>query len=268
MGGISWVKLEVTLPNKPVVQHVKRACQCSMNEAVGLVVRVLCWADGITEDGVCEGYTPSDVDETFGAIGLAAGLLNAGWVTQTADGWLAFLDWDRHNGETAKKRALNARANAAFRDRQRAASDGSDKKPSRKNHEPITKKSQNNHLDKIREIDSKESLSSAQGRACENVNFSQEENVFLAAYGKKPRSPEGFREAFAEAVGLYPVEALAACAALYVEALRDRDGSTRYQQTPERWLSDRGYADYLGKASRRTIPANSIKYKRPFYANK
>lgn len=262
MAGISWIKLEVTLPNKPVVQHVKRACQCSINEAVGLVVRVLCWADGITEDGVCEGYTPADVDETFGASGLAAGLLNAGWVTQTSDGWLAFLDWDRHNGENAKKRALNARA---------AVKSRANKKDQMTNvtknyDENVTNVIKKRELDKIRDSKTEVLLSNAHtGARGECVNFSKEEKDFLAAYGKQPRNAEGFREAFDEAVGLYPLNALTACAALYVEELRERDGSTRYQQTPERWLADKGYADYLCKASRRTIPANSIKYKRPFY---
>lgn len=114
---IPWMKIDTTLPNKPVVQHVRRATKSGRWEALGLIVAVLAWADGITEDGVCEGYTAEDLDDLFAKRGLAAGLANAGWITTSAEGWIAFPEWEVHNGATAKRRACDARRSAARRDK-------------------------------------------------------------------------------------------------------------------------------------------------------
>lgn len=118
---LPWIQVDTSLPDKAVVMHVKRACNCSANEAIGLIVRVLCWADGITADGVCRGFRPEDVDERFGASFLAVGLLNAGWIYQNEEGWVVFSKWgEEHNGDSTKKRNQNTKRVSKHRERKRA----------------------------------------------------------------------------------------------------------------------------------------------------
>lgn len=113
MAGISWIKVETTLPRKPVVLTLRRLLKKSQNEVVGMLVRLLCWADGVTEDGTLRGLIVDDLDTVVDCEGFGAALLQTGWLTQGED--LSFSEWDRHNGQGAKRRAEKQRSEAMAR---------------------------------------------------------------------------------------------------------------------------------------------------------
>lgn len=67
------------------------------------------WADDETTDGWLPGCTAAFVDDLVGIRGFASAYAEAGWSEIKPDGTL-LRNWERHNGESAKRRALDARS--------------------------------------------------------------------------------------------------------------------------------------------------------------
>lgn len=83
-------------------------------EAVGVAVEWFCWVDAQCADGYT-GLLPKQVDEVMECKRLAEALLAVGWAFVGADGFLYVQDFDQHNGEGAKARALAAERQAKFK---------------------------------------------------------------------------------------------------------------------------------------------------------
>ena len=102
-----WIKIETHTPDKAEIRQIARLCQCSKAEAFLAFFRVYVWLDEETEDGHVDFFTPADADEIGRLPGLGEALQAVGWITFGATGAVV-ANWDRHNGESAKKRGLDA----------------------------------------------------------------------------------------------------------------------------------------------------------------
>ena len=238
---IPWIHIDTTLPNKPVVMLVKRTVKCSANEAIGLIVRVLCWADGITADGVCKGYCLEDLDEHFGATGLAEGLVNAGWIYQNEDGWVAFKNYDNHMSECAKKRDEDRLRKSKSRENQKAKSkQESVTEMSQKNVTDVTKTCDQIRIDK--KYKSANALN-AGARACED--FSLLDNLREAwPKGAKATAKlkQTWREVLAEGV---TQDELMACFERQRISNQWQQEYPRYVPPLQKWLDERGFKEEL-----------------------
>lgn len=100
-----WIKVEHATPDKPEVWKLAELLGCSPNEALGLLIRMWIWFDQQSVDGNAGGVTGVTLMKRLDALlsrpGFAKSLEIVGWLT--ADGMPNF---DYHNGESAKKRAL------------------------------------------------------------------------------------------------------------------------------------------------------------------
>jgi len=72
-----------------------------------LFMEMMEWADGETEDGHIAGATPGFVDDLVTLRGFFDAFEEQGWFRATAQG-ITILNWERHNGDSAKRRAKNA----------------------------------------------------------------------------------------------------------------------------------------------------------------
>ena len=72
------------------------------------------WADDNTVDGTIEGVGDGDIDAIVRINGFARSLAAVGWLKLHPNG-ISFPGWQRHNGETAKKRALDSQRKRAKR---------------------------------------------------------------------------------------------------------------------------------------------------------
>lgn len=266
---MAWVKIDTTLPRKPVVLRVMRSTGCKdRNRVVGALVQLLCWADGMTGNGELPGLTPEDIDLEIGFDGLGQALIDAGWLELFEEG-LRFRDWDTHNGESAKKRALDARRSARLRDRKKEAS-RADRDESHAS--TVTDVAKVRDLDKIREdknihadacnarVHARESVREAsagfdntgnrfsiqQGPATVTIEAANGNNLFLDAYKKQPKSVRAFQVEWANAVKREKPEVLIQCAKVYRENMTDED--YRFQLPPERWLADCRYEQFIKSA--------------------
>lgn len=111
-----WIKFETTTPDKPEIFAIAEQLQLDPDAVVGKLMRVWIWADSQTEDGhipvtaasrgqrdICHAsVTHKIVDRLVSMPGFAAAMEAVCWLSP--DG--SIPGFGRHNGETAKKRAL------------------------------------------------------------------------------------------------------------------------------------------------------------------
>ena len=113
---MSWIKIETTLPQKPEVVKISAILQKKSAEVVGALVLLWCLTDGLTEDGFLRFYGRREIDRAVGVKGFCAALEQVGWVKLEADG-ARLVNYEKHNGRSAKKRAENARRAKASYDK-------------------------------------------------------------------------------------------------------------------------------------------------------
>lgn len=100
-----YIRIKNTLPNSPKVMQLSREWACSLDEALGGMVRWLCWLDIHTTDGKT-GLTVSELSELVfheSSTDVVNGLIAIGWA-ELVDGMVCAVDFDRYCTPTAKNR--------------------------------------------------------------------------------------------------------------------------------------------------------------------
>jgi len=100
-----WIKMRVDLASDPAVIRIRRATGLDADSVVGKLHRIWGWADLHTRDGEAPGIDVEWVDELVGVPGFGAAMVAAGWLAEDHAG-IRFANFDRHNGKSAKVRAL------------------------------------------------------------------------------------------------------------------------------------------------------------------
>lgn len=115
-----WIKIDVDTPNKPAIVRLANDCGCTRGDAFLAFFRLYSWLDEQTADGVLYA-DPEEVDAVARLQGAASSLANSGWLTFTQDGRLTVSNWQEHNGQSAKRRAMDAVRKAMKREELRKA---------------------------------------------------------------------------------------------------------------------------------------------------
>ena len=103
-----WIKIEHATPDKPEVYAMAEMLGIDPDHVVGALLRIWIWADQQLRDCNARGVTKTALDRNAHVTGFGDALIAVGWVEEV-DGGLIFVNFDRHNGKTAKTRALNNR---------------------------------------------------------------------------------------------------------------------------------------------------------------
>lgn len=104
-----WLKFDASTPDKPEVLAITVAMGWDDPDlTVGKLLRMWRWFDQQTIDGNAAGVTPALLDRLIGVSGLCAAMESVGWL-EVYDGGIILPNFDRHNGKTAKNRALTAK---------------------------------------------------------------------------------------------------------------------------------------------------------------
>lgn len=113
---VGWIKVETCTPGKAEIIRLARLLSMKHDEALGAVVRFWVWSDSNTVDGVVDGVAPTDVDAVLSCPGLCRGLESVGWlIIDKERERITIPKFERHNGESAKKRALSNERQARWR---------------------------------------------------------------------------------------------------------------------------------------------------------
>lgn len=113
--GIPWIKVEKTTPNKPELRYIGRECSVSKGDA--FLAWFLLWRyfdAHVDETGFLRFLGPEDCDDIAKVDGIGKALEEAGWLAFDETG-VTIRNWTKHNGKSAKQRALGARRVARHR---------------------------------------------------------------------------------------------------------------------------------------------------------
>ena len=102
-----WIKWEKGLVRKAEVIRIARTLKSTPQHAAACCMQVWEWAEDVTENGIIPGVTAVDVSFAAGVTGIGEAMVGAGWLLETEDA-VVLPNWDRHNGEPSKRRAVDA----------------------------------------------------------------------------------------------------------------------------------------------------------------
>lgn len=100
-----WIKMRTDLRDDPAVIGIAARLGLDEDTVVGKLHRVWSWANRQTTDGNAPSVTKTWLDRYIGVTGWSDAMEKEGWIDfQT--GSLVIPKFDRHNGKSAKERAL------------------------------------------------------------------------------------------------------------------------------------------------------------------
>jgi len=100
-----WIKLEHATPDKPEVVTMAAQLDIDQDCVVGKLLRLWIWADQNSVDGNAISVTFAFLDRYTFCPGFGKALASVGWIIEQ-NGVVSMPNFARHNGESAKKRAL------------------------------------------------------------------------------------------------------------------------------------------------------------------
>jgi hypothetical protein len=110
-----WIKMRVDLDKDPAVISISTDLNVTECAVVGMLHRLWSWADAHARNGHVAGVTKKWIDRYVCHDGVADALEKVGWLREE-NGGITFPNFDRHNGQSAKKRAVDARRQCEHRE--------------------------------------------------------------------------------------------------------------------------------------------------------
>lgn len=109
-----WIKMRCGIADEPEVIGVASLTGLDEDTVVGKLHRLWCWADQKCSDGNAAGVTERWVDRYVNCEGFASALMEVGWLEIHSKG-IRIPKFDRHMGQSAKRRALTSNRVADYR---------------------------------------------------------------------------------------------------------------------------------------------------------
>ena len=111
-----WIKMRDNLWDDPRVAKIVDLTDSSEAAVVGSLYWLWATADQHTEDGLMPGLTMKSINRKTGVQGFAEAMCVIGWLEDSPEG-VRIVDFEKHNGTSAKKRCQTAKrvANHAAR---------------------------------------------------------------------------------------------------------------------------------------------------------
>jgi hypothetical protein len=143
-----WIKMSTGLRRHPKVVRMASALKADRLRVVGGLHAVWSIFDEQSPDGVLEGYTAAIMDEEIGWKGFTSAMTAIGWMQATPDG-LQVPRFDEHNGQSAKRRAMETQR------KREARSSASDPENVRTESGQVSASDADVHADKLRSREEK-----------------------------------------------------------------------------------------------------------------
>ncbi len=102
-----WMKFEKATLEKPEVFRMSASLQIERDLVVGKLLRAWAYFDTQTTDGILANSSQAFLDGIVGLPGFSAAMISVRWLIEKR-GSLCLPNFDRHNGETAKQRAMTS----------------------------------------------------------------------------------------------------------------------------------------------------------------
>ena len=214
-----WIKMRMDLVDDPDVVSISTDTKLDEFEVVGRLHKLWAWADRHASDGLAKRMTLAWLDRYVSREGFARAMQEVGWLTVTDDG-VMFCNFDRHNGESAKKRAEDA-------ERKRLSRQNADTCP-----KPVRKKT-----DKSVTREEKRREEKSKGK-----EGGESFDLFWAEYPRKSRIAHARRLWASMGLDDKAGEVMAGLARCKASAAWSKDGG-KFVPGVSRWLEDEGWHD-------------------------
>jgi hypothetical protein len=110
----NWIKMRSNLWDDPRIAKICDITNKPEREVIGGLYWIWSMADDQSTDGRLEGLSLGAIDRKTGLKGLGAALVKVGWILESEDG-VEIARFDEHNGVSAKRRAVMAKASSKYR---------------------------------------------------------------------------------------------------------------------------------------------------------
>lgn len=100
-----WIKMRADLHTHPKVVRISSALRADRLRVIGGLHAVWCLFDAHAINGRLDGYTTEALDDMIGFPGFASAMAAVGWLV-VGDECLDAPRFDEHNGQSAKRRAM------------------------------------------------------------------------------------------------------------------------------------------------------------------
>lgn len=111
-----WIKLETCTLEKPEIFALAEYLKCQHEIAVVACVRLWIWSNQQSRNGHALSVTKTTLDSVSRIVGFADAMQKVGWLIDK-NGVLSIPNFDRHNGKSAKERALSTKRKVTQRSR-------------------------------------------------------------------------------------------------------------------------------------------------------
>lgn len=102
-----WIKMRTDLGTSPKVVRLASALKADRLRIIGGLHSAWCLFDSHSVDGELLGYTTDIMDDLIGWPGFAKAMVDVGWLEISPE-CVAIPRFDAHNGQSAKRRAMDA----------------------------------------------------------------------------------------------------------------------------------------------------------------
>lgn len=102
-----WIKMRTNLATSPKVVRISSALKADRLRVIGGLHSAWSLFDQHSEDGILIGYSPETLDELIGWPGFTAAMIAVEWAFYDGES-LALPRYEDHNGQSAKRRAMDA----------------------------------------------------------------------------------------------------------------------------------------------------------------
>jgi hypothetical protein len=109
-----WIKMRGNLWDDPRVARLVDMTDSSEAAVVGGLYWLWATADQHTQDGLMPGLSLRQIDRKTGVQGLGKALCDIGWLSETDSG-VRVENFEEHNGQSAKRRCVDAQRKATVR---------------------------------------------------------------------------------------------------------------------------------------------------------
>jgi hypothetical protein len=109
-----WIKMRGNLWDDPRVTNLCDITESMEASVIGGLYWLWATADQHSEDGVMPGLTLRSIERKTGINGFGSALVSIGWLADHPEG-VRLVRFDEHNGESAKKRCVDAKRKANVR---------------------------------------------------------------------------------------------------------------------------------------------------------
>lgn len=117
-----WIKMRSNLWDDPRVTSIVDATDSTEATVIGALYWLWSMADQHSEDGFLHGISLRQIDRKTGVAGFAAAVVAVGWMEDLGNG-VEIVRFNEHNGASAKRRASESRRKMSARNADKARTD-------------------------------------------------------------------------------------------------------------------------------------------------